>query len=72
MEREELMTFFSTLDPTPYGLALAEGLLLGYLSKEGYGDVVRAYLGLRQRLLDARQGEERGTLAYAKTSQYCL
>jgi hypothetical protein len=53
MSREELIAALAALDqgdPDGAKHELAIGLLLGFLSKEGYGDVVAAYLAARERV----------------------
>jgi hypothetical protein len=53
MSREELIAALDALapgDPDGAKHELAIGLLLGFLSQEGYGDVVRAYLAARDRV----------------------
>jgi hypothetical protein len=51
MTREELIAALEALTGDESDThTLAEGLLLGFLSKEGYGDIVRAYLGAREKL----------------------
>lgn len=39
-----------TAENTQDAMALATGLIVGFLSKEGYGEVVTAWLRLRERL----------------------
>jgi hypothetical protein len=53
MSREELIAALAALEPGDHDgtkHTLVIGMLLGFLSKEGYGDVVRAYLAARDRV----------------------